>query len=116
MFPYKFNNKAFDSLGWFFLIIWIVFTLFPLYWVGSSSFKKPSEVFGIPPTWKFTPTVDNYKILLGLEPIPTRILDTNTVIKSKAQSPFLKNLLSSIIVSTISTIMAILKLDLPFLN
>ncbi|NPV53060.1 MAG: hypothetical protein HPY71_06005 [Firmicutes bacterium] len=33
------------------LIILIMITLFPIYWVVSTSFKSPLEVYAMPPRW-----------------------------------------------------------------
>lgn len=49
------------------LFIWIVISLFPVFWIYASSFKEPADVFAIPPKWVFTPTTHNYEVVLGLK-------------------------------------------------
>lgn len=44
-----------------FLCIWLVFTLFPLYWIVITSFKDPGSIFTIPlQYWPKKFTVENY--------------------------------------------------------
>jgi len=46
------------------LITWIVFTILPLYWLMSTTFKSPSEAIGYPPTLIPTrPTLENFGAL-----------------------------------------------------
>jgi multiple sugar transport system permease protein len=46
------------------LIIWIVFTIMPLYWLMSTTFKSSSEAIGYPPTLiPRHPTLKNFGIL-----------------------------------------------------
>ena len=35
-------------------------TLFPFYWMVSSSFKTQTDLLASPPVWVFTPTLANY--------------------------------------------------------
>lgn len=39
-------------------------TLFPLYWVVSTSLKTVRDAFAMPPVWIFTPTLNNYAEVL----------------------------------------------------
>jgi multiple sugar transport system permease protein len=43
------------------LIAVIVLTLFPFYWMLSSSFKTQTDLLASPPVWWFTPTLANYQ-------------------------------------------------------
>lgn len=48
------------SILYIILIIFALWTLFPLYWMITASFKTRLQIFGSP-TLFFTPTLDNYK-------------------------------------------------------
>ena len=41
----------------------LVWSAFPIALVVLSSFKPPSEIFAVPPSFVFTPTFDNYTVL-----------------------------------------------------
>jgi len=41
----------------------LAWSAFPIALVVLSSFKPPSEIFAVPPTFAFTPTLDNYAVL-----------------------------------------------------
>jgi multiple sugar transport system permease protein len=38
----------------------LVFTLFPFYWMVSSSLKDQTDLLASPPVWTFTPTLAHY--------------------------------------------------------
>ncbi len=38
----------------------VLVTLFPFYWMVSSSFKTQTDLLATPPVWLFTPTLANY--------------------------------------------------------
>ncbi|OGO10623.1 MAG: hypothetical protein A2Z66_05050 [Chloroflexi bacterium RBG_13_66_10] len=42
-----------------------IISVFPLYWVISTSFKTPVDVFRMPPVWLFRPTLENYQAVLS---------------------------------------------------
>lgn len=46
--------------------LFLIGSLFPLYWVIASSIKPDSVVFAIPPHWAPTPTLGNYREILGM--------------------------------------------------
>ncbi len=48
------------------LAIFVVGALFPLYWVFVSSVKPNADVFKLPPAWTFSPSLANYRQILGL--------------------------------------------------
>jgi multiple sugar transport system permease protein len=48
------------------LILWALFSVFPVFWTYTSSLKEPRDVFALPPKWVFTPTLYNYQVVLGL--------------------------------------------------
>ena len=50
--------------------VFVVWILFPIWYTLSSSFTKPSEIGARPtPFWPASPTLDNYRLVLG---IPTK--------------------------------------------
>ncbi|WP_374367299.1 carbohydrate ABC transporter permease [Dongia sp.] len=42
------------------LLVVLAFTIFPFYWMVSSSFKDQSDLLASPPNWLFTPTLAHY--------------------------------------------------------
>jgi multiple sugar transport system permease protein len=48
------------------LAIFVVGALFPLYWVFVSSIKPNADVFKLPPVWTFSPSLANYRQILGM--------------------------------------------------
>ncbi|MGY4706972.1 carbohydrate ABC transporter permease [Candidatus Bipolaricaulota sp. J31] len=62
------------------IIVIIVYFLFPIYWVFSTSFRHRIEVFRLPPQWKFTPTLDNFEWIFRHKPIGRWL--TNSIIIS----------------------------------
>ena len=48
------------------LAIFVVGALFPLYWVFVSSVKPNADVFKLPPAWSFSPSLANYRQILGM--------------------------------------------------
>lgn len=52
---------------YFLLILWAVISLFPIYWIFLTSIKGPLDVTSnVPKFFNFVPTLENYKIVLGL--------------------------------------------------
>ncbi len=43
------------------LILVLAFTLFPFFWMVTSSLKDQSDLLASPPVWLFTPTLDHYR-------------------------------------------------------
>jgi len=79
-------NAALIGVAFVFLTIWT----FPVLWALLTSFKTEKDVLAYPPTLFFTPTLGNYEdILFGATTI-------------------LPNLISSLIVSTLTTVMTML--------
>ena len=42
------------------LVATLVFTIFPFFWMVSSSFKTQTDLLASPPVWLFRPTLANY--------------------------------------------------------
>jgi len=51
------------------LILVLCFTLFPFYWMVSSSFKDQADILASPPVWFFTPTFANYADIFADEKV-----------------------------------------------
>jgi multiple sugar transport system permease protein len=58
-------KPAWKILTYVLLILWVVFTVMPLYWLLSATFKPPDEAIGYPPTlFPRRPTLRNFGDLL----------------------------------------------------
>src|SRR5215510_12428880 len=42
----------------------LAWTVFPFVWILLTSLKSPSDIISVPPTFVFTPTIDNYAALV----------------------------------------------------
>ncbi|MCX6089685.1 MAG: carbohydrate ABC transporter permease, partial [Candidatus Atribacteria bacterium] len=42
------------------LALFLIWTLFPLYWMLSMSTKEKTDILAIPPKWFFVPVLKNY--------------------------------------------------------
>jgi len=51
------------TIGWILFTIFLLWTVFPIYWMLSSALKIEVSMFTIPPTWFFKPSLQNYKNL-----------------------------------------------------
>lgn len=65
------------------ILMLVTIALFPLFWIVLSSFKMPVDISSSHPVWIFAPTLRNYSIVLF-------------------ESDFLRNLLNSTILATVS--------------
>lgn len=61
------------------LILVLCFTLFPFYWMVSSSFKDQADILASPPIWFFTPTFANYADILADEKVFGSIVNSLVV-------------------------------------
>ena len=48
------------------LLVLFVYIVAPFAWITMMSFKTKADIIAVPPKFFFKPTLDNYKILLGL--------------------------------------------------
>ena len=56
--------RSWKIITYLLLTLWVVFTIMPLYWLLSTTFKAPSEAIGYPPTLiPRNPTLKNFEIL-----------------------------------------------------
>jgi multiple sugar transport system permease protein len=64
------KSRLGDAATYVFLTAWVLFVLFPLYWILSMSFKRESDIFALPlKLFRFQPTIDNYLSVLNLSRI-----------------------------------------------
>lgn len=72
--------KAVASRGlllWLPLIVFLVFTLFPFYWIVNTSLKNSVDALSIPiQYWPKTPTLENYTYLFEKMGFGTNVLNT----------------------------------------
>lgn len=47
------------------IIVFLIFFIFPIFWMIISSIKPAGLVFAIPPKWLFQPSMENYQAALG---------------------------------------------------
>ena len=45
-------------------VLLLVWTVFPFVWILLTSLKSPGDIISVPPTFTFTPTIDNYRALV----------------------------------------------------
>jgi multiple sugar transport system permease protein len=60
-----------------FLVVYLFISLFPVLWMGITSFKTHDEIYTIPPTWvPQTPTMRNYVESLQDRPFGTYVVNS----------------------------------------
>jgi multiple sugar transport system permease protein len=59
------GKRAKSALTYAAVLTWVVISLAPVAWIVLQSVKPAAEVFAIPPTWDFTPTLANYRALFS---------------------------------------------------
>ncbi len=55
------TSKLFLVVKYLILVLFILFSLFPIVWLVVTSFKPESDFFSFPPTFSFQPTLENYR-------------------------------------------------------
>jgi len=50
---------------WIGFAVFAIFTLFPLLWIALMAFKTQVDIIAVPPKFFFTPTLDNFREVLG---------------------------------------------------
>jgi len=83
------------------IIIAMIFYLIPVYWIISTSFKPYVDIFASPPRFLYKPTLDNY---VGLMTIRSMSSEGSKIVGA---SLYPRQLLNSIIIGFISTILAV---------
>ncbi|MCK0197248.1 carbohydrate ABC transporter permease [Ancylobacter sp. 6x-1] len=64
------------------LVLIIAFSLFPFYWMVSSSFKTQAQILASPPQWFFTPTLQNYADIFADAKVVNAIINSLIVATS----------------------------------
>ena len=88
------------------LIIWTVFSLFPVYWTFASSLKEPQDVFALPVKWIFKPTMHNYEVVWGLK-VGSEIEGVSGEIAGQGQTQFPRYLFNTVVIASGSTLLAL---------
>ena len=58
------TNRLFKLIGSAFLVIFVIWTLIPFYWMLATSLKEHDEIYGTTATlWPQRPTSENYRVL-----------------------------------------------------
>jgi multiple sugar transport system permease protein len=94
------------TLAYVVLITWGLFTILPILWTYVVSFKEPADVFALPPSLIFKPTLHNYLELFNLD-VTTEFENAASVTTSSASSAFPKYFVNSLIVSSATTVLAL---------
>ena len=58
------------------LVIVFAATIFPVYWMVSSSFKTQNDLLASPPLWLFTPTLANYADVFADEKVVNAVINS----------------------------------------
>ncbi len=58
------------------LLAVLLLTVFPFYWMVSSSFKNQADLLASPPVWLFTPTLANYAEVFADEKVVNAIVNS----------------------------------------
>lgn len=64
------------------LLLVLAFTLFPFYWMVSSSLKDQSDLLASPPVWLFTPTLSHYGEIFADQKIISAVINSLIVATS----------------------------------
>jgi multiple sugar transport system permease protein len=91
-----------------FVAIAVVFIayIFPIFWMGVTSFKTKVQIFDPKPMLVFHPTLDNYRVFLGKSSGEKSTIGTGGAGSKGAAITFLGSFRNSIIVTVLSTLMA----------
>ena len=85
----KAKEMAQNIAAWLVIAVALVWTLFPIYWIGVNSFKLDLDIFAVPPVWfDFTPTLKHYYAAF-------------------VERPFLRYALNSLMVAVATTIVSL---------
>src|SRR5450432_3397162 len=77
----------------------LIFFLFPIFWIFLMSFQTNEDILRIPPRLLFEPTLANYRALISGQ------LQTAA---GNLEIPFMHNLLNSVLLSSVSVIIALI--------
>lgn len=71
------SARLLHALG---LLVTLSFTLFPFYWMVSSSLKEQAALLASPPVWLFRPTLANYAEIFADQKVSGAILNSLIVV------------------------------------
>lgn len=77
------KNKTFNIVCWIFVVIFLMITIFPFFWILISSFKPESEIFGAN-AYRIiaeNPTLENYRTVI-VEKGMLRAIDNSFVMSA----------------------------------
>jgi multiple sugar transport system permease protein len=90
------------------LIGWALLTLLPIVWIFASSVKTPEQIFEMPPSWLFKPTLHNFRGVLGFS-IPNELENVgSSQAAAGVKSQFPRYLLNTVIVAVSTTVLSLL--------
>jgi multiple sugar transport system permease protein len=81
------------------LAVVVIFFMFPIVWIVLMSFQTNETILRIPPSLFFTPTLSNYEALISGKLVSAA---------GTLDIPFMHNLLNSVILSTVSVVIALI--------
>ncbi len=64
--PAQLPGRLLHGIG---LLLVLAMTIFPFYWMVSSSLKTQADLLASPPVWVFTPTLSNYAMVFADEKV-----------------------------------------------
>lgn len=78
------RNARRRATGWHFLGLLIVFltSVFPFYWMVTTSLKSQADALAVPPVWLFTPTLSHYTDALFEHEVAHSLLNSLIVASS----------------------------------
>lgn len=91
---------------YFILVVWAVFSIFPVFWTYLSSIKPSRDVFAIPPVWVFKPTLHNYGLVLNLEAPSVEEVQQSFQVTGQSKLP--EHILNTVVVCIGSTALSML--------
>ena len=77
------KNKTFNIVCWIFVVIFLMITIFPFFWILISSFKPESEIFGAN-AYRIiaeNPTLENYRTVI-VEKVMLRAIGNSFVMSA----------------------------------
>ncbi len=69
----RLGGRVLHGLG---LVLVFAVTIFPIYWMVSSSFKTQSDLLASPPVWLFTPTLGNYAAVFSDDTVVNGVINS----------------------------------------
>jgi multiple sugar transport system permease protein len=66
-------SRLLHALG---LLLVLAFTVFPFYWMVSSSFKTQADLLASPPLWLFVPTLEHYSAIFADQKVVGAIINS----------------------------------------